>query len=115
VGVFELNRQVAEALKVAREATRIKSGSAFARLLQDHVGGSPSVATYLRWEEGSQIIPAWGLVAASQVSGIRIDDLLGPAPRSADVLARLAALEGEVKRLRQERLGGQSQEPRTRC
>lgn len=82
MAVDEYNRRVAQAMERAQRTLGIRSGEAFARTLAQHVGGAPAGSTYRRWLQAQQVIPGWALIAASELTGLGLDALVGGADSS---------------------------------
>jgi hypothetical protein len=117
VPVAELNELVVAALKRAMRVKGVEgNASAFTRLLRTHVGDGPDPTTVGRWLKGEQTVPAWALVAASQVSDISPTDLLLPEADVTDVKRLVEDLEARMAELRTslttaERRGGNQAAP----
>jgi hypothetical protein len=99
VSVEDYNRRVAEAMDRAQRALGIRSAEAFARALAERVGGAPAGSTYRRWLQAQQAVPGWALLAASEISGLSLDTLVGEADLSkGQGTATLADQVGELQR-----------------
>src|SRR5579859_5472653 len=101
--IEDLNALGVQALKAVRESLGIRSGAEFARHMAEMTGGSPAPSTYNRWEQGTQLAPAWALVAAAQLAKRPLDEVLGviSGPLQPSLRDELAILMQTVIRLQQ--------------
>ena len=109
-GPRALDLQVARAMKLARK--RYGTMRKFAADLRAAMGWpTVSVAAVYAWEAGSTRIPAVAVLAAARLADVSLDTLMraaaegaeelaGPTPRGADMLAdKLLILEERVDQL----------------
>lgn len=108
MAVDPYNQRAISALQRAQTLSGARSAVAFARLLADRTGGSPSASAYRRWISAEAVVPAWALGAAADVVGVTVEELVGgepsaPAPDEwrRGVEDALGRLEGEMIEVRQ--------------
>lgn len=100
----DFNRRAADALVRARTLVGDRKSAPFARRLREKFG-APSDTSYLRWESLKQEVPAWALLAAADVAGVALQDLLGeevsrPLVERLDHVEELSAQNGQqIQRL----------------
>ena len=92
----DYNRRAIRALERAQKARGVRSGQAFARLLAERAGGSPSGTTYHRWLNGEATVPAWVLDVAAEVAQVDLGILLADDERASDLTERVHDLEGKL-------------------
>jgi hypothetical protein len=111
VAVDPYNQRAIDALQRAQALSGVRSAVAFARLLAERAGGSPSASAYRRWITGEAVVPAWALGVAAEVVGLTVEELVSRESAAAtpdewrrDVDDSLGRLEAEMIEVRQ-RLG----------
>lgn len=87
----EGNERARAALKLAERRSGTNATS-FAMLLR----ATPQT-TYVGWFKGDTAVPAWALIAAAEVVGATVSDLL--LADDPDILARISALERRMDQL----------------
>jgi hypothetical protein len=117
----EFNRHAIRALERAQRARGVKSNQAFARLLADRAGGTPSGSAYHRWLSGESIVPAWVLEVAAEVAAMDLAALFAddePAPPHDDwrlqTTQTLDRLSEAVGQLQAEMIANQRSDPSER-
>lgn len=88
--------------KAIRTAGDGRSASAFAKRMRAQVGNGPGLSAPARWiraDEGHERIPAWALLAAADVAGVSVAELL-EEHASDGVRAELDQLKAELATLR---------------
>jgi hypothetical protein len=96
LAVYE--RQLADALRHARDLAGEKDTAPFARRVFAELGlaDPPSERTWIRWEEGTATMPAWALIGAARLVGQSIEALVAKQGNLIDITdlidARLRAL-----------------------
>jgi transcriptional regulator with XRE-family HTH domain len=93
----ERQLKVARAIKLARK--RYGTMRKFATDIRDEIGWkSLSVAAVYAWEAGSTRVPAVALLAAAELAGVSLDELIEAAQNQAEGLDRRAGVRSlEVK------------------
>jgi hypothetical protein len=111
VAIDPYNHRAIDALQRAQALSGARSAVAFARLLAERAGGSPSASAYRRWITGEAVVPAWALGVAAEVVGVAVAELVSgePADAAPDQWRRqiedaIGRLEGEMIEVR-EKLG----------
>ena len=88
--------------KAIREAGDGRSANAFAKRLRDRVGNGPGLSAPSRWVRsghGHERVPAWALLAAAEVAGVGVAELLEEHP--LDLHAEIDAIKAELDELRE--------------
>jgi hypothetical protein len=108
VAVDPYNQRAIEALQRAQALSSARSAVAFARLLAERAGGSPSASAYRRWITGEAVVPAWALGVAAEVVGMTVEELVSGESAAAtpdewrrEVGDALGRLEAEMIEVRQ--------------
>lgn len=96
VQLEDYNRMGRLALERAQKARGIRSAEAYAKLLADRTGGSPSSSTYHRWLRGETPIPLWVILVAAEESQQSLDSLLAEADLPQPLTARLDQLGDQI-------------------
>lgn len=91
----DYNRRAAQGLARARAIVGETKGAPFARRLRAK-WGAPSDTSYNRWEAQKQEVPAWALIAAAELAGVTVEDLLQERA-TRPVLDRLEAQERKLE------------------
>lgn len=108
MAVDPYNQRAIDALQRAQAMSSARSAVAFARLLADRAGGSPSASAYRRWITGEAVVPAWALGVAAEVVGMTVEELVSGESAAAapdqwrrEVDDALGRLEAEMIEVRQ--------------
>lgn len=102
MAVDAYNKRAIQALQRAQALSGARSAVAFARLLADRTGGSPSASAYRRWISGEAVVPAWALGVAADVIGITVEELVGADPAGSGSDSWRQQVEDAVGRLESE-------------
>jgi hypothetical protein len=102
VVVDAYNQRAISALQRAQSLSGARSAVAFARLLADRAGGSPSASAYRRWITAEAVVPAWALGVAADVVGVTVEELVGEDPAASAPDQWRRQLEDAVGRLEDE-------------
>lgn len=102
--VEEYEDRVRKAIeKAIRTAGDGRSASAFAKRMRAEVGNGPGLSAPARWirsDEGHERIPAWALLAAADVAGVSVAELLeDQASGGANVSALASAVTEQSRQL----------------
>ena len=102
MAVDPYNQRAIDALKRAQGLSGARSAVAFARLLAERAGGSPSASAYRRWITGEAVVPAWALGLAADVVGTTVEQLLGAQSSAAAPHDWQLQIEDAIGRLESE-------------
>jgi hypothetical protein len=97
-GIDEVQRMVHGAMERAMQAGGLRTARGLAQALRER-GYSVSERTVTGWRSRESAIPAWALVAFSQISGLSLDTLMGleDAASLAESVARHDRIIGEMQ------------------
>lgn len=87
--------------KAIRTAGDGRSASAFAKRMRAEVGNGPGLSAPARWirsDEGHERIPAWALLAAADVAGVSVAELLEDQASGGGNISALASAVTEQSR-----------------